>query len=376
MSIKAREKYQVYCIIQSKMPRRKEFILILLNVLIATIISVGSRDLGTIDDHYILANTSMQSLLSKDSITCEADVNKNLDWSRLNLNDAWALKNLCLSDLNSISVDLSCNNLSHVEAFSFGKFNSIRRINLSFNRITDIEIYAFYIFDSTKDTISKPSQVAEIDISHNSLNVIPWQAFVRLHNLTILNLSRNEFRTFGAGPIFNMTSSIANHPFKSLRYLNLSHNKISFVDLNLINIMQHIIEIDLSYNPIVNLSQISMFHFFRLNNDKHQLEILLINKQFQNCQLSLPTQLSVIKMEKMNNQNISRIIARLNYKINKVNWILELGVQCIPSSAGMTDFKSSLGFKIIVWLIGVYCSIHIFVSYFCFCYINNQKIGK
>jgi len=78
----------------------------------------------------------------------------------------------------------------------------------------------------------------------------------------------------------------------------------------------------------------------------------------------------------MNNQNISRIIARLNYKMNKVNWILELGVQCIPSSAGMTDFKSSLGFKIIVWLIGVYCSIHIFVSYFCFCYINNQKIGK
>ena len=67
------------------------------------------------------------------------------------------------------------------------------------------------------------------------------------HNLEYLDLRCNQLTSLGAKSFDGLDN---------LKYLDLSNNKLAYFDLDILNNVGKFVEINLSYNPIINKVEI------------------------------------------------------------------------------------------------------------------------
>jgi len=180
---------------------------------------------------------------------CDFDVNKKiLTCSKLNLTQSWFSRYIEPNAIESVKIDLSHNNISELNEYSFGKFLFLKNIDLSFNKIVHIDKFAWYIIDKRNDTTSWPSYVDKINLSNNKLEIIFWYSFSMLSNLTSLNFSKNLLQSFENFDLIDTTG--CHCLFRSLKFLDVSHNLITVVDSRIMKYLTNLVFVNLSNNFI------------------------------------------------------------------------------------------------------------------------------
>lgn len=328
--------------------------------------------------------------------------NKSLDLTRKELTELWFAIWVSEHYLNANAIDLSHNNITKLENFSFAKFSSVKRINVSYNRVSQVDAYAFFELDTRNDTIPRTkSDLYEIDLSNNNLSSIPLRSIVGLNNLVDLYLSRNRITRLDF-------SSRPNHTWPSLLHIDLSYNMISFVELTILKCLPMILEIDLSHNEIISLWWILTLKFilfepkkakvdfilignkitkcdvdFVLNNEKNKTNCenleknmtdlgkdFLLEKNRTNCDLFYSLNSNYTnEIKKNTKEEVFRITAFINNKTSKINWLTDINRDCVQHST-----KFWLFFKI-------FSSICLIFSFFTFIYtleicIQHSKLAK
>ena len=107
------------------------------------------------------------------------------------------------------NLDLAQNKLRKVFEFNFRKLTSLRTLNLQFNFIHAVEDESFIYLEHLKNLSINNNNLTAVpkalkglralmflDLSGNSLEFIPMEAFARLHSLEFLNLSFSNIRVF------------------------------------------------------------------------------------------------------------------------------------------------------------------------------------
>ncbi|KAF7270886.1 uncharacterized protein LOC143204824 [Rhynchophorus ferrugineus] len=144
------------------------------------------------------------------------------------------IKDCLVNPENLKSIDLSQNNISHLENYQFGNFSSLLQMNLSFNRITDLPRYVF-----------KNQKLRSLSLSHNLLQALPFQVFATEH-MTELDLSYNYLATF------------LDHFFKFNKYIEvllLNNNRITKLTSNALADLAELRHLDLSNNLLSSFSK-------------------------------------------------------------------------------------------------------------------------
>ena len=272
------------------------------------------------------ANSSTHDSYVANSITlaapliesCDDDYdydNKTYELTRKGLNNLWFAQFVCTRYLNAVSIDLSHNNITRLAEYSLGKFASVRRLNISSNSIISVDMYAFYRPHEANDTISGPLDLVELDLSDNNLKSIPFESIVRLPGLDSLYMARNGITQISIG-----NKSNARRP-SLLRFIDLSHNKISHVDLSIIEYMPNVTRIDLSHNRLVNLSWILTLRFYAFRIRRMDVEfILFANNKKSKCDIPLNSNYTTVPIMKYSACLISAAINNMS----KIYWITEL----------------------------------------------------
>lgn len=192
-------------------------------------------------------------------------VQQKLTIAKVNQNRIKEIERGTFSDLARLQViDLSMNEVAHLEENTFNNLPNLTKLNLSRNKIAAIDAGA----------LTDLPQIKDIDLSFNKLSEFNVQFLVNRNtpNSLRLNLSHNQIghlvlRSGAEDVILNVTSldlshniieSIARHFFwttrHSLTFLNLSHNFLSTVSVEVASELPRVKVLDLSHNRIAQLS--------------------------------------------------------------------------------------------------------------------------
>lgn len=185
--------------------------------------------------------------------------------------------------INLTNLDLSHNQISRIHAKAINDVPQLKTLDLSFNRLSDLNMQ-FLFNKNTEHTL-------EMNLSNNQIRSLMANSDVQnvIVNVTSLDLSKNIIR------------SIARHFFwttrHSLTFLNLSHNLLETLSIEVTSELRQVRVLDLSHNVIVHISPRS----FQASSEIH---VLLLS---HNRLPSLPeeafarmTRLHVLKLD--NNQ--------------------------------------------------------------------------
>lgn len=169
---------------------------------------------------------------------------RNVSEGRLDLNRvrhlSWTdsgivnLKDCLINPENLKSIDMSNNNISHLENYQFANYSSLLQMNLSYNRIADLPRYVF-----------KNQKLKTLCLSHNYLQALPFQVFAMEH-MTELDLSYNYLATF------------LDHFFKFNKYIELlllNNNRITKLTSNALADLTELRHLDLSNNLLTSFSK-------------------------------------------------------------------------------------------------------------------------
>lgn len=134
---------------------------------------------------------------------------------------------------------LSQNKLTQLPAFSFYKFVSLTHVYLSSNMIKKIDEFAFYT------NVSVPMIVEHLDLKENQLETLPWSALVKLNKLKTLHLGQNPIKLLDYG---DLASNRENQ--LSIEELYLNGCEIEIIDPNVLRLFESLRILDLSSNKI------------------------------------------------------------------------------------------------------------------------------
>ncbi|XP_077490806.1 uncharacterized protein LOC144101502 [Amblyomma americanum] len=177
------------------------------------------------------------------------------------------------------TVDLTANLVSQLESNTFNKLHNFSKLRLSHNKISVLH----------KAALHDVPVLMDIDLSFNKLSDFNVQFIVNhnTHHSLNINLSHNQISHLKLSNnaedlILNVSSldlshniieSIARHFFwttrHSLNFLNLSHNMLATVSVEVTSELPRVRVLDLSHNHIVKLSPRS----FQASSDIHVLHL-------------------------------------------------------------------------------------------------------
>ena len=157
-------------------------------------------------------------------------------------------------------LDLSHNQLPIVSTETLGRLKKLTHLDLSVNQITEFQ----------PTTLEESRGVQVLNISYNILSELGASMLNRQENLRVLDLSFNKIENLPEGffsktklEIFRMAFNKLNEiPVKalnpvqsSLKHLDLSGNRIKLISDTLLNQIQNIVYLDLSFNSIYQIDE-------------------------------------------------------------------------------------------------------------------------
>ncbi|XP_030750038.1 toll-like receptor 3 isoform X6 [Sitophilus oryzae] len=141
----------------------------------------------------------------------------NLKYLKFNRNKIERIIESCFVNLESLEMlDLSRNTISVIEDSAFRSLNQLKKLLLSRNSIAEIR----------NKTFNDLSDLRELDLSYNNLSFVMTTMLRKLSSLETLNLSNNKIVIFSVKDVI----------FPRLLSLNLSSNRIPFIDIDMFNI--------------------------------------------------------------------------------------------------------------------------------------------
>ncbi|KAH7950513.1 hypothetical protein HPB49_025051 [Dermacentor silvarum] len=205
-------------------------------------------------------------------------VQTKLTTIKINQNYISEIQPRTFSDLARLQViDLSANEVTHLKTKTFINLHNLTKLNLSHNKVSVIDAGA----------LTELPRLRDIDLSFNKLSDFNVQFIVNrnTHHLLQLNLSHNKISHLrlsnGAEHVIlnvtsldlshNLIESVARHFFwttrHSLTFLNLSHNFLSTMSVEVASELPRVKVLDLSHNRIAQLSPRS----FQASSEIHVL---------------------------------------------------------------------------------------------------------
>lgn len=174
-------------------------------------------------------------------------VTHNDDWAGMNLN---VYPNVFADDLHVLErLDFSCNNIRTLPDGVFCPLQNLVYLNLTRNKLSSLESLQFGTVDN--EAYSKcGGNLRVLDLSNNSIEMLPQKVFFRLIQLEELYLQDN------------LLVMIADHAFdnlSSLSMLNLAHNKLVYLPPELFTNARDLKEIHLQNNSLNTLAP-GLFH--------------------------------------------------------------------------------------------------------------------
>ena len=171
-----------------------------------------------------------------------------------------------LNPTNLLELDLSHNYINNIEYLSISNFDKLITLNLSHNNIFSIEPLINVGFIN----------LINLNLSNNIINDIEDLALVHFLNLDRLKLAGNKIRDI---------SVLTKVPFTKLTYLELRNNKITDISKALGNIsISNLIYLDLSHNSIKTIEGLNVKQFKNLMildlGDNQISNINLLNEVF------------------------------------------------------------------------------------------------
>ncbi|KAG5894441.1 hypothetical protein JTB14_014890 [Gonioctena quinquepunctata] len=155
-------------------------------------------------------------------------------------------------------LDLSYNNLSHLQDYQFREFTDLISLNLSHNSINDLPRNVFMFL----------RKIQKLCLSHNLLKAIPFQVFSPMAGMQELDLSHNQLVTFldhffklnrnievlklNNNNITKITSN-ALADLTEMNMLDLSHNSLQSISMGLFDSLSNMQYLNLAHNPLVNM---------------------------------------------------------------------------------------------------------------------------
>ncbi|XP_055602086.1 toll-like receptor 13 [Uranotaenia lowii] len=202
--------------------------------------------------------------LTEDSLNL-ADNQTELDLSRQGFREVhWHLSSIVGEGYEIYELDMSYNNLEHLDELTFLKFYSLEMLNLSYNRIMIINNLTF----------GSLIRLMDLDLSYNLIHAIEKDAFHRLYGLESLNLRENCLVTLNEHQF---------HYNDHLSSLQLDHNQISFLPSILfdsLSMVEEVYEIDLSFNNFHQMPYIETKEIGLLKVDNNHINILSVNRTY------------------------------------------------------------------------------------------------
>ncbi|XP_060078034.1 G-protein coupled receptor GRL101-like [Ylistrum balloti] len=129
------------------------------------------------------------------------------------------------------SLDLSNNSIVLLPKGVFGEMSSIVHLDLSYNKINQLSI----------DTFHGLTDLVYLDLSNNQISVLPVSVFSGLPNLILLDLSSNHISVLPDSVFSGLPNLIS---------LNLPNNQISVLPDSVFSGLANLIRLDLSNNQI------------------------------------------------------------------------------------------------------------------------------
>lgn len=158
-------------------------------------------------------------------------------------------------------IDLSYNSIGNHSLGVFDFNQKLTTIKLKNNKMNDLFLFLISIIRLVK-------VVEVIDLSNNQFDSI-FDLIVNFQNLRILNLAYNRIET-----------NLDQFMFKSLynlTYLNLSNNKINYLEENTFSFTSQLKVLDLSSNELTNIPNLSnlkkLTHFYFNNQHSKMVEL-------------------------------------------------------------------------------------------------------
>ncbi|XP_059473755.1 chondroadherin-like protein [Neocloeon triangulifer] len=198
-------------------------------------------------------------------------------------------------ELYLVTVNVSHNQVSSIEAGAFENCANMTVLDLSHNLLTSIAKKAFdsvsyaatfllqhnQIDNFATIPLANMSGLQVLNVSHNALTTIPRNGFPKLYELRSVDLSHNQL-TSVANAVFQ--------PLFSLRNLDLSHNALGKLSSAVLGALPSLLELDLRHNA---LTEVGRGAFARLSSCR---TLLLGHNKINKIQFQLAPALSVLSM--------------------------------------------------------------------------------
>jgi Leucine-rich repeat (LRR) protein len=145
---------------------------------------------------------------------------------------------------------LSYNNINHLPAYAFGFSHHLTRLDLSYNQISSIDNLTF---QRHPNAFAGPFLIDYLDLSHNRLTILKMNVFSYLVNLRLLKLEHNQ--------IHSLSAQVWTGLYR-LKYLDLSHNYLqNFTQVFYSSYLNELNHLKITSN---NLSEIGSCEFLSL----------------------------------------------------------------------------------------------------------------
>lgn len=169
---------------------------------------------------------------------------KHLQVLKLSSNQIKRISGLSFAELHALSVlDLTSNSIDNINEQSFFCLTSLKELYLGNNKLTVLPLNVF-----------KPLKLLQVLVlEHNSLAVIDIQVLCPLQNMQLLDISDNLMTDI----LYNTTENCetqTNDLLQQLQSLDAGGNLFTSIPENVAEILSRASRIDLSFNPLQNLS--------------------------------------------------------------------------------------------------------------------------
>ncbi|ROT74583.1 toll3 [Penaeus vannamei] len=187
---------------------------------------------------------------------------RNLDWPVMSL----TAKPEVFRPLHQLErLDLSTNNIWELPAGAFCHLANLKLLNLSHNHLQDITQLGFGGGSSDRSVSSCRSDVSSLDLSHNDVTVLVSGSLQGLEQLQHLYLQNNELGKVDDNAFQGLRSlhtlDISNNRLVALpedafahtpglMYCRARNNSLSVLAPGLFGGLDHLVELDLSYNEL------------------------------------------------------------------------------------------------------------------------------
>lgn len=203
---------------------------------------------------------------------------KNIEYLCLNHVGLKEVTKEMFRNLDLTYLDLSKNQISHIEIDSFDNLNNLSSLNLSYNKLTSIK----------SGTFDSLTQLLYLNLSDNHINYLKGSIFRNLKNLKTLNLSSLHLIE-----LHNTTLS----GLDNLENLNLRHNDCLYGPESLTK-LKNLKNLQMFYagtvlsnrqSTIVGPENLKELRYFYTNGESPHLNWINQHKQIQVLQLVIDT---------------------------------------------------------------------------------------